>query len=137
MLLLVGYLNRMKDLTQSPYSKFQIRQKKLAELAIQNLTAEHPMKKGELVVAAGYPESKKRSPGQIFATKGVQQFLAEMQMTKQDMVSVVSNVIYDENATPKERLEGVRVASKLLGYEQPVKVQLQEKQQEGREKVFE
>ena len=53
------------------------------------------------------------------------------------MVSVVSNVIYDENATPKERLEGVRVASKLLGYEQPVKVQLQEKQQEGREKVFE
>lgn len=127
----------MQEVVQGKITKRRInpseRQRRVVELTVENISLKHPLTHQQIIEKAGYPVGA--CSNGIYKSLGVQKFLEQYRMTKPDLVSKVSEHIYNED--PKISLEGIKVASKLLGYEQPIKVQMQEKQQEGREKVFE
>lgn len=99
-----------------------LKQKKLAQEIVNNLSKEEPLNKQELVVSSGYSEaSAKSSAHLILEQKGVQDELKALGFDEDTAKSVVGNILVDEKVAPKDRLRAASEVFKVHGSYAPEK----------------
>lgn len=98
-----------------------IRQRKLAKAIVENLSAEEPLNKQELVVSAGYSvKSATQASKQIMETEGVKQSLVSFGFNEDKAKEVVAEILVaGENDTVK--LKAAEMIFKVHGSFAPEK----------------
>ena len=93
-----------------------IRQKKLAHALIDNLQAEKPLNKQELVVSVGYSEqSGEKKATEIIQSKGTQEELKSLGFTEENAKRVLTEIMDKDYAEDRDRIRAAEVTLKTLG----------------------
>ncbi len=99
-----------------------IRQQKLAEKVIQNITLDEPLNKGELLESVGYSHKvATHKPGEILDQKGVKEALFAMGFDSNNARRVVGEILNDETNEPRDRLKAANLVFDVNGDMAPEK----------------
>lgn len=98
-----------------------IRQKKLAEIIVENATLDKPLNKGEMLSKVGYaPNVAKHRPSAIMESEGVIEALEDLGFTETNAKKVVSEIMLNEAIDPTTRLRATDQVFKVHGsYNEP------------------
>lgn len=92
------------------------KQKKLAEVIVENATLDKPLNKGEMLVKVGYARNTAEAkPNDILESEGVQQALEELGFTEENAKKVVSEIMLNEKVDPTSRLRATDQVFKVKG----------------------
>lgn len=97
------------------------RQKRVAELIIENPTLDEPLNSGELVENSGYGVSMKKNPHVVLKSKGVQDALEEFGFTEDNAKKVVSEILLDPKQKGETRINAAKEVFKVRGSYAPEK----------------
>lgn len=99
-----------------------LKQKKLAQEIVNNLSKEEPLNKQQLVVSSGYSEaSAKSSAHLILEQKGVQDELKALGFDEETAKTVVGNILLNEEERANDRLKAAEMVFKVHGSYAPEK----------------
>lgn len=90
-----------------------VRQKKLAEVIIENSTMNKPLNAGEMLENAGYRQGSVNYPRRVIQSIGVQQVLHDYGFNEDNAKKVVASVLLDENCEPNTRLRAADLIFKV------------------------
>ena len=98
-----------------------IRQKRVAKLKIENMTAEQPLTDGELVELGGFGPSMKKNPYKVMNSVGVQEELRKSGFTEENAKAVVEEIMLNKEEDANARLKASDQMFKVLGSYAPEK----------------
>lgn len=101
--------------------KPSVRQRRVAEIIIENSVVDKPLTNGEIVEASGYGPSMKKNPQVVINSDGVQEALADAGFTEDNAKRVVSEILLNENVSPGHRLDAAKEVFKVRGSYAPEK----------------
>ena len=81
------------------------KQKKVAELIIENATLDKPMTGGEIVESSGYGVSMKKNPQVVMNSDGVKEALNDFGFNEDNAKKVVSEIMLDSDQDANARLK--------------------------------
>lgn len=81
-----------------------IRQRKLAEVIIENSTLDKPLNGGEMLAKVGYSKGIQKSPSRVIEAEGVQSVLEDYGFTVDNAKKVVSSILLNEKEKSDTRL---------------------------------
>lgn len=92
------------------------KQKKLAQVLVENLTLDKPKTAGELLVIAGYDETTAMaSPARTIEQAGVKAELERLGFSEQKAKEVVGSIMNSEDEESKDRLKAAEMVFKVFG----------------------
>ncbi len=97
------------------------KQKKVAELVIENSIIDKPLNGGEILEKVGYSEGVQKSPRKVLESEGVKMELEIAGFTKENAKAVVSEIMLNEEADNSSRLKATDQVFKVLGGYAPEK----------------
>jgi len=117
-----------------------LKQKKTAEIYMENYGTTPIMTKGEILAQVGYTKATQKNPASVFESKGYQQSIKELTfqygIDKASRLKLLAEIMNDRNkdGTLKDKravIEANKETTKMLGeYEQVIKTQELESQQD-------
>lgn len=101
-----------------------IRQKKLAQVIVENMNNETSLTAGQMLEKVGYAKNvAEAKPGEIINSKGVQEELVILGFTEDKAKSVVAEILENKEAEPNARLKAADMIFKVKGSYAPEKSQ--------------
>jgi hypothetical protein len=98
------------------------KQKKLAEMIIENSTLDKPLNKGEMLEKVGYAKSvAEAKASDIIESEGVQTALTQSGFTEENAKKVVESIMLDPTKDPNSRLKASDMVFKVHGSYAPDK----------------
>lgn len=97
------------------------KQKKVAELIIQNASLDKPLNGGEILEKVGYSEGIQEYPAKVINSEGVQQVLEDYGFTEENAKRVVTEIMLDPLKEPNARLKATDQVFKVRGSYAPEK----------------
>lgn len=94
------------------------KQKKLAQLVVNNMNSNAPVNKTELLGIVGYSESDK-TPSRVLESKGYLQALRDLGLTEE---LVTTSLVEDIEKKPQNRVKELALASDILQMRKPVEL---------------
>lgn len=91
------------------------KQKKLAQLIVENSKLDKPLNKGEMVEKVGYGPSIVETPAKAIDTDGVKEALHDLGFTENNAKKVVSEIMMNEEVSPNDRLKATDQVFKVSG----------------------
>ena len=92
------------------------KQRKLAEVIVENATLDKPLNRGEMLAKVGYSENTaKAKPQDIIEADGVQEALADLGFTEENAKKVVSEIMLNSDIEPNARLKATDQVFKVKG----------------------
>lgn len=93
-----------------------LRQKKLARALVENVQADKPLNKMELVASVGYSDlSAEKKATEIIESVGTQKELRNLGFNAENAKRVVGEILDDETIEPKDRLKASELVFKVTG----------------------
>lgn len=93
-----------------------IRQRKLARAIVENLDAEEPLNKKELVISSGYAvKTAQGHAPEIIEQRGVQEELAALGFTEDAAKRVVAEILANSDERANDRLKAAELTFKVHG----------------------
>lgn len=97
------------------------KQKKVANLLVENTKLEKPLNGGEIVENSGYGESMKLYPKRVIDTPGVLEALSDMGFNAETAKGVVVDIMLDPEKDASSRLKATDQVFKVTGAYAPEK----------------
>jgi len=91
------------------------RQKKLAEIIVENSTLDKPLNGGEMLEKVGYSPGLVKQPGRVIEAEGVQEALANLGFTEVNAKSVVAELLLNPDEDSSVRLNAAKEIFKVTG----------------------
>jgi hypothetical protein len=91
------------------------KQKRVAELIVENTKLDEPLNGGEIVENSGYGVSMKKNPQVVLESEGVKEALEEMGFTEANAKSVVTEIMLNPDADNSSRLKATDQVFKVKG----------------------
>ncbi len=99
------------------------RQKKVAELIVENSTLDKPLNMGQMLEKVGYSKNVIESkPGEILKSEGVREALDELGFNEKNAKTVVSEIMLNPDEESRDRLKATDQVFKVHGSYVPDKV---------------
>lgn len=98
-----------------------IRQRRVAELIVENATLDNPLTGGEIVESSGYGVSMKKNPQVVLNSDGVKETLEEYGFTEGNAKMVVADIMLNEKVDAGARLKATDQVFKVQGSYAPEK----------------
>lgn len=98
------------------------KQKKVAELIIENATLDKPLNGGEMLAKVGYSESMQTAKvNDVLESEGVKEALEDLGFTEDNAKKVVGQILLNEKVEPNARLKAADQVFKVHGTYAPEK----------------
>lgn len=97
------------------------RQRKLAQVIIENSAIDKPLNSGEMLAKVGYSKNLVKQPGRIIESEGVQEALNEYGFTEDNAKRVVAEILLDKKQRGETRLNAADKVFKVRGTYAPEK----------------
>lgn len=97
-----------------------VRQKKLAELIVENTTLDKPLTAGQMLEKVSYGKISKQ-PSRVIESEGVQEALKELGFTEENAKNVVSEIMLNPFEDASARLKATDQVFKVKGTYAPEK----------------
>jgi hypothetical protein len=91
------------------------KQRKLAEMIVENAAVDKPLNGGEMLAKVGYSPNLVKQPGRVIEAEGVQTALAEMGFTEQNAKNVVAEILLNPDGDANVRLNAAKEVFKVKG----------------------
>lgn len=91
------------------------KQKKVAQLIVENVIADKPLNSGDIVEKSGYGETMRLYPKRIIEAKGVQKELEVLGFSERSAKTVVAEIMLNDEANDTDRLRAAEQVFKVKG----------------------
>ena len=91
------------------------RQKKLAKVIVENSTLDKPLNGGEMLAKVSYSKGLQKQPSRVIEAEGVQEELTALGFTEENAMTVVSDIMLNEEAQDNNRLKASEMVFKGKG----------------------
>lgn len=102
-------------------NRVTVKQKKIAQLIIENATLDKPLNGGEMLAKAGYSSNLYKQPSRVLEADGVRQALDDYGFNEDAAKKVVASILSDEDVEPRDRLKASEIIFKVHGSYAPEK----------------
>lgn len=90
-------------------------QQKAAQLTVEKVRKTGKLKKGEIILEAGYSEAMSTQPHKVFDTEGFKEELAKLGFDSSNAKRVVGEILNKQYAEDKDRLKASEIVFKVHG----------------------
>ena len=97
------------------------KQKKIADLIIENTNLDKPLNGGEMLEKVGYSDGLQKHPDRVLSSEGVKQALEVAGFNEVNAKTVVSEIMLDPTNDPSSRLKATDQVFKVNGSYAPEK----------------
>ena len=97
------------------------KQKKVAQILVNNLSIDKPLNGGEVLEKVGYSKNLVKQPGRVIQSVGVQEELKNLGFDSDNAKRVVAEILNKENAQDKDRLKAADMIFDVHGDKAPEK----------------
>ena len=98
-----------------------VRQRRVANLIIENVKLDTPRTGGEIVESSGYGVSMKKNPQVVLNSDGVKEVLEESGFTEDNAKMVVTEILLNKKVKPDTRINAAKEVFKVQGSYAPEK----------------
>jgi len=97
------------------------KQKKIAELIVENSVIDEPLNGGEMLEKVGYSPNLVKQPGRVLQSEGVLEHLEVLGFTESNAKMVVTEIMLNGDNDPSARLKATDQVFKVMGAYAPEK----------------